>query len=234
MESTTRQTQVEDCQFLAKPSIKIKDLPYVKGSKLIYANLFQISILKDWVIYQYPIAFSPEVAKENQRMKRALFSKVEARVGQAYGEHFLAGDTIYAFKEVSELKQFEFKDDKFNIEYVLAISPFSNRFAINDENPMQNPAIKQIYELIFKEILRSNPNLEFYRNLFVKTNEKKSVSSNRTTVDFFPGFSTAMVYTKMGAFLNISIKNKILSTASCLELLLNMRKGKGKFTPTEE
>ena len=226
---------VSDCQFLAKPSMSAKDLPYVKGNKLIYVNLFKISITKNWVFYQYPITFEPEVAFNNMRMKRALYNQVEAKIKSIYGECFLAGDTIFAFKEISELNQVALTDPRSKLEYVVKILPSANSFKINDENPMQNPAIKQIYELIFKEILRSNPNLEFYRNLFVKTNEKKTVSSNRNEVNFFPGYSTSLIYTTQGPFLNISIKNKILSTASCLEILLSKKLSKvAKFTKEDE
>lgn len=236
MESTpSRIKSSQDCQFLAKPSFNAKDLPYVRGNKLIYVNLFKVAITKNWVIYQYPLTFEPEVAKENFRIKRALYSQVEKDVKKIYGECFLAGDTIFAFNEIKELQQVPLTDKINKIEYILKILPSTQSFAINNENPLQNPAIKQIYELIFKEILRSNPNLEFYRNLFVKTNEKKTVASKRNEVNFFPGYSTTMVYTTQGAFLNISIKNKILSTASCLEILQTKFMGKGsKLTKKDE
>lgn len=231
---TTPKT-TEECTFLAKPSIKTKDLTYVKGNKMIYVNLFKISILKNWVIYQYPISFEPEVAKDNPRMKRALYLLVESQVKKIYGDCFMSGDSIFAFKEIKELKQIPFSNPRNNLDYLLIIRPFSYSFAISDENPLFNPAIKQVYELIFKEILRANPNLEFYRNLFVKKTEKKEVSSQRSKVDFFPGYTTSLVYTPQGPFINVSIKNKILSTNTCLEIIQSKKTSKGtNYTRDEE
>lgn len=223
---------VEECKFLAKPSIKAEKLAYIKGSKPIYVNLFKISIEKNWTIYKYPISFLPEIAKDNPRMKRALFSIVEPHVKKIYGECFLSGEMLYSFTQVKEKQQIPFKAR--DVQYTFIIDPYTNCFSINDENPLQNPAIKQIYELIFKEILRANPNLEFYKNLFVKSNELKSISSNRNKIDFYPGFSSSIIYTPYGPYLNVSIKNKILSTSTCLEIIISKKKGKGKFTKDDE
>jgi aubergine-like protein len=227
------ESKVEECNFLAKPSIKAEKLSYIKGSKPIYANLFKITIEKNWVIYKYPVSFLPEIAKDNPRMKRALFAIAEPQIKKVYGECFLSGEMLYSFSEVKEKQEFPFKA-RGEIDYKFVIDPYTNCFSINDENPLQNPAIKQIYELIFKEILRANPHLEFYRNLFVKSNEVKSISSNRNKIDFYPGFASSIIYTPYGPFLNVTIKNKILSTSTCYEIILTKKRSKGKFTKEEE
>lgn len=224
--------KLEECKFLAKPSINTNKLSYVIGSRPIYVNLFKISIEKNWVIYKYPISFAPEVAKDNPRMKRALFSIVEPQVKRIYGECFLSGEMLYSFTQVKEKQQLPFKGR--DIEYIFIIDPYTNQFKINDENPLQNPAIKQIYELIFKEVLRANPNLEFYKNLFVKSNEVKSISSSRNKIDFYPGYSSSIIYTPYGPFLNVNIKNKILSYSTCLEIIMSKKKSRGKYTKEEE
>jgi aubergine len=227
-----REPKVEECKFLAKPSIKADKLSYIKGSKPIYVNLFKISIDKNWTIYKYPVSFQPEIAKDNPRMKRALFSIVEPAVKKIYGECFLSGEMLYSFTQVKDKQQIPFKAREH--DYIFIIDPHTNCFSINDENPLKNPAIKQIYELIFKEILRANPNLEFYRNLFVKSNEQKSIASNKNKIDFYPGFSSSIIYTPYGPYLNVSIKNKILSTSTCYEIMLSKKKSKGKYTRDEE
>lgn len=226
------EAKTEECKFLAKPSINTNKLSYLTGTRPIYVNLFKISIEKNWVIYKYPISFAPEVAKDNPRMKRALYSVVEQQVKKIYGECFMSGEMLYSFNEVKDKQQLPFKGRE--IDYTLIIDPFTNRFKINDENPLQNPAIKQIYELIFKEVLRANPNLEFYRNLFVKTNEVKPISSSKNKIDFYPGYLSSIIYTPYGPFLNVSIKNKIISYSTCLEIMMTKKRSKGKYTKEEE
>ena len=67
--------------------------------------------------------------------------------------------------------------------------------------------------------MKANPYIDFYKNLYVKNNEKKSVSGTGFKVDFYPGYTTSIVNTQNGIYLNVQLKNKILSTASCLQLL---------------
>ncbi len=234
MERTAPIVQIQDdFQFLPKPSIKAQSLTYVKSTKSIYANLFKVHFDANMIVYQYPISFDPEISKENPRMKRALFKHIEPKVRAIYGECFVSGETLFAMKKIDDLTQIPFHNSRNNIDYNFIIRPMTTSFNLRNENPLQNPAVKQIYELIFKEILHANPNLEFYKNLFVKHKEKKEISSQRNTVEFYPGYTSSLIYTTKGAFINVGMKNKILSTKSALEIIESMKRS-AKYTNQEQ
>ena len=84
------------------------------------------------------------------------------------------------------------------------------------KNIHRNPAVKNIVEEVNRKILRANPYLEFYKNLFVKKNEKTQIVSDKYKVDFFPGYTTGIHYLDDGTHLCVALKNKILATESCL------------------
>ena len=69
---------------------------------------------------------------------------------------------------------------------------------------------------MIKDILHSNPNLEFYKGLFVEKNEKKVIGN----YNFYPGFSTSFIETDGGNYLNVTLKNKIIQQNSILDYLI--------------
>jgi hypothetical protein len=87
------------------------------------------------------------------------------------------------------------------------------------ESGVNSPIVKNLYELMIKEILRANPFLEFYRDLCVRKDGLKTISSNRNKIDFYPGYFTSVLNTSKGMYLVVSIKNKLLSKETCLEIL---------------
>lgn len=216
----------KEITFLSKPSFNKNKMSYLTGEKNIYVNLFKLSILKNWTMYLYSTKIDPEPAYDNTRAKRIFYTQVADQIKRDYGECIFTGEMLYALQEVKDPKEYVFTDSKTNIKYSFLVIKTNESVNINDKNAFQDPAIKQIYELIVKEILKANPALEIYRDLLVKKDESKQVSSQRNKVDFYPGFKTSLVYTVDGTFLNVSIKNKILSSATCWEIIKDKEKAK--------
>ena len=109
-------------------------------------------------------------------------------------------------------------------EYILHFSKYANVKTINQEDVQQDPLAKQFIELMVKDILHSNPNLEFYRGLFVLTNEKEEIKAKNRKINFYPGFTTSFMETEKGNYINVTLKNKIIQGESVLEYINRLKK----------
>ena len=69
---------------------------------------------------------------------------------------------------------------------------------------------KQFLELIIRDILHSNPKLEFFKDIFVLTTDEQPLEHDDVSVLFYPGFTTSFMETDSGNFLNVTLKNKII------------------------
>ena len=206
--------------FLPKPKIDPKKLKYITNTKKVYANLYEIILTKDIFIYQYPFTVSPEIEAGDSRMRQVLFKGCNRQLKSIYGECLISGDSLYGIKKVEEPKTV-----KTNVElkgkmdsYILEFNKCKNQRTIKQQDVMRDSLTKQFIELLIRDILHANPNLLFYKNIFVYKN-KKNIESENTSVNFYPGFTTSFIETDKGNYLNVTLKNKIIQTYSILDYL---------------
>ena len=214
-------------EYLTKPNIKGDKLPYVNNNKEIYVNLFKILIKKPLKLYQYPYSVTPEIEAGDFRIRNKLFKycgtgekKDRKKPKDFYGECFISGDSLYGMKEIKEAKTFTCKlylDGE--TEYQITFQPKATERTINQNDLDKDSLTKQFIEILIRDILHANPNLEFYKGLFVLKNQKKIISSKFGSVNFYPGYTTSFMETEGGNYLNVTLKNKILSTETVLEFL---------------
>jgi aubergine-like protein len=122
--------------------------------------------------------------------------------------------------EVKEAKTFNCKLYLNGLtEYTIKIQPKANERTINQQDIEKDPLTKQFIEILIQDILRANPNLDFYRGLFVLKNQKKVLESKNGSVNFYPGYTTSFMETESGNYLNVTLKNKILSTDTVLDYM---------------
>ena len=212
-----------------KPTIAKDKLPYLKpGEKEIYVNLFKIKIKKPLKLYQYPYSVSPEIDAADLRIRNKLFryagigeKKERKRLKDFYGECFISGDSLYGMNEVKDAKTFNctlYLDGE--TKYTIKIQPKANQRTINQNDIEKDPLTKQFIEILIQDILRANPNLDFYRGLFVLKNQKKLIESKKNgSVNFYPGYTTSFMETESGNYLNVTLKNKILSKDTVLDYM---------------
>jgi len=210
-------------QYLKKPNLKGDKLPYVNNNKEIYVNLFKIIIKKPLTLYEYPYSVVPEIEPGDFRIRSKLFKHCKIEEGNKkkyiikpkniYGECFVFGDILYGMKEVNEAKTFNCKLYSGGMtEYTITFEPKRQKRTINQEDLKKDSLTKQFIEVLIRDILHANPNLEFYKGLFVKKNDKKVLKTkNETSIYFYPGYTTSFMETEGGNYLNVTLKNKILS-----------------------
>ena len=208
--------------FLPKPNINVGKLSYISNTKDVYANLYEIKIKKELKMYKYPysIISETEIDSSDMRIRDKLYKSCYRNLRPIYGECFFSGDSLYAVKKINEVKDVKcILYLKGRTEYTLQFQKCSNERVIKEEDVQKDPLTKQFIELIIKDILHSNPNLEFYKGLFVLTNKKKTIETERVKINFYPGFTTSFMETENGNYLNVTLKNKIIQGETILDYL---------------
>ena len=221
--------EAPEIHYQAKPTLTKAKLPYLKPEeKEIYVNLFKINIKKPLKLFQYPYAVAPEIDASDLRIRNKLFKYASTgekenrkKVKDFYGECFVFGDSLYAMKEIKDALTFKSRLYLDGLtEYTIKIQPKANERTINQNDLEKDPLTKQFIEILIRDILRANPNLDFYRGLFVIKNQKKQLDSEKNgSVFFYPGYTTSFMETESGNYLNVTLKNKILSKDTVLEYM---------------
>ena len=122
-------------------------------------------------------------------------------------------------------------------DVTLIVEPKINERTLNQNDISDNNSLtKQFYEILIRDILHSNPYLDFYKGLFVhnpnkfknqgKVDPKNLIGDDKYKVEFYPGYTTSLMYTEGGKFLNVTLKSKILETKTIYDLIKNDYKKK--------
>jgi aubergine-like protein len=215
--------ETPDLEFLPNPNLS--KLKYCDKKVSLYSNLYKISLKKNYILYEYAVKFQHDDLHLSTQLKRKVFSKICAQVSEKYGVYLFTGTSLFTTKEVKEVLNFLSTFKKF--QYSILIQPTKELVELKEDPVYMNnlykrkPEIKTILELIVKDILRHNPSLKFVKNLYGKKYSEKSVKANDTynSISIMPGFCTKIMFLQDGIFLNVDIKNKILSSSHCLDLI---------------
>jgi len=219
----------EEPTFFEKPSY-IDTSSYVKNSTKLYSNLYPIEINKNYTIYTYRIEFKAESENINTFLKKKIVSKSFEQLSPLYHTYFFSGDAFYSTKKIEEDKHFEL--DLFQTTHYFQIKPLKEFFTISKNTremltPENRYILKNIFELMFKDILKGNPDLKMEKNLFVKDLTTKLVSNryNEQQLILKPGYSTKVVILENVIFLNVDNKNKIINSKDCFTIMKEKNKG---------
>ena len=102
------------------------------------------------------------------------------------------------------------------LEYLIQLQKSKQSRTLQQTDLEKDPLTKQFIELLIRDILHANPNLEFFKGLFVSKNEI-AIKSDKFQVNFYPGYTTSFMETDGGNYLNVTLKNKILSQDTILQ-----------------
>ena len=207
--------------FLPNPHINGNNLDYVDPVK-VYANLFEIKLTKAIKMYQYPFEINPEIAQENMLIRKKLFEEPHRQIKSVYGIFLIDGDSLYSLEKVEEVKIFKtslrIKNQK--NPYEIKINKYKNEIIINEKDINENPLQKHFIELIIKDILLANPNVERFKNTYILLNKKEKIDINEhSSVNFYPGYKTSFVETDRGKFLNVVLTHKFIRNKTILDYL---------------
>ena len=206
--------------FLQKPNIDYQKSTIWNNKKKVYANLYEIKLTKEIKLFQYPYKVIPEIEDGDIRIREKLFKILFRKIKAEYGHFFISGNLLYSMKKVEEPKDFKcFFILKGKTEYVIQIAKCEQERLIKQEDIKKDPLAKQCIELIIKDILHSNPKLEFHKDIFVNTKRKQKIQTDRVSITFYPGFVTSFMETDKGNYLNVTLKNKIIQNESVYDYI---------------
>lgn len=222
------QEEYDPCVYQKPKEIDISS--YAKNSVNLYSNIYPIEILKKYTIYSYRVEFLNNVQDMNTFLKKKILSKSFAKLKSVFQTYFFSGDAFYSITEVDEEQNFETLYN--STTHHFKIKPLNDSFTIT-KNPKdfltsENKfIIKNIFELIFKDILKGNPNFKMEKNLFIKDLDQRKIA-NRYGDDQLilkPGYSTKILILENGIYLNVDIKNKIVHSKNCFTLIKEKLRG---------
>ena len=212
----------QEINFLTKPQIDPKKLKYIVNSKKVYANLYEIFLTKTLKLYQYPYKVDPEVGEGDFSIRHKIYKSCYPNLKAIFGECLISGDSLFGTKKIEEMKNVKTSvciKNKGKLEYTLLFEKCTTDRTINQDDVRKDPLTKQFLELIIRDILHSNPKLEFYKDIFVLTTDKHTIKQDNISVTFYPGFTTSFMETDRGNFLNVTLKNKIIQNDSILQYI---------------
>ena len=210
---TSLNSSTKATQMLARSSFPMKS----SSQKNILTNFYAITLTKEVTFITYAVAFEPAVADDETNLKRIIVDKLEETIYRTFGYNVFTGGNLFALKDHSELWQE--KVAIFETDYTVMISKTEHFVNLQAKQSSLNQSAKRLIEELIRKILRSNPALEFYRDLFVKTNESCLIKSNNNSMEFYPGFATSVHVMNDQIYLNICTKNKILCRENVLDMM---------------
>ena len=141
---------------------------------------------KPITLYQYPFKVSPEIEEGDYKIRNKIYKhcgigkkKERKKLSYFYGEFFISGDSLYALREVNESKTFDctlYKGGE--RKFIVTFQPKAKQRTINQEDLRKDPLTKQFIEMLIRDILHANPNLIFYKDLFVLRTDPKIIESD--------------------------------------------------------
>lgn len=214
------------------------EVPFITKSTNLYVNLYKIQITKSLMLYEYAIKFDVDFPEISTRVKRKVILKINKEISEEYGIFIYTGNSLFCSNKIEKIERKEVIINSF--KYTFSIQPTKEVIELTNDIKRMNELykerkeVKTILEVIIKDILSHNPSLKFIKNLYGKKNEEKTVNATQdyNTIKVMPGFITKVMFLEDGIFLNVDIKNKIVSSYDCLYLINTFINNKGK--PTKE
>ncbi|XP_043338628.1 piwi-like protein 4 isoform X1 [Cervus canadensis] len=173
----------------------------------LVTNLFNLDLPQDWQLYQYHVTYSPDI--ESRRLRIAL---------------------LYSHRELSnKAKAFDgvilFLSQKLE-EKVTELSSETQRgktvkmtITLTRELPASSPVCIQVFNIIFKKILKKLSMYQIGRN-FYKPSEPVEIPQHKLSL--WPGFAISVSHFESKLLLSADVSYKILRNETVLEFMTDL------------
>ncbi|XP_057688756.1 piwi-like protein 1 [Corythoichthys intestinalis] len=171
------------------------------------ANFFRILSRPNWVLYQYHVDFKPPM--ESRRLRSALLYQHEV-LGAV---HCFDGNILFLpillANKVTELYSETRNGEKVQITVTLT-----------NELPPTSPVCLQIYNIIFRRILRILGMQQIGRNYY-NAKDPLNIPQHRLTI--WPGYASAILRYESSILLCTDVSHKVLRSETVLDFMGNLR-----------
>ena len=147
-----------------------------------------------------------------------LFTNREIR--RIFNIYLISENSLYSMKEIKEeqiIKCTVYRGGR--IEYSLHFHPYKNERLIGKNDMQRDPLERNFIKSVIKDILHTNPNLEFCKGFFINRKNLHHIQTSISSIKIFNGFSINYIELNKGNYLNISLKNQIIQDETILEYL---------------
>lgn len=173
----------------------------------LVTNHFKLKTKTNFGVYQYTVSFNPEV--EAKRARVAMLRSKSDLLGRV---HAFDGMTLYLPMRLSEI------ETRCNItrpqgDVVQMIVKFTN------EVPPDSPSMLQLYNIIFRRILKNIGMQQVGRNYY---NTSQPIVIQKFGLELWPGYSTSILPYETDFLLSADVSHKVLRTTTVLEYLYEL------------
>ncbi|KAG7489102.1 hypothetical protein JOB18_004908 [Solea senegalensis] len=172
------------------------------------ANFFRIMSRPQWVLYQYHVDFNPPM--ESRRLRSALLFQHEETLGSARS---FDGALLFLPHRLHS-KETVLHSETRNEEKVKITVTLTN------ELPPTSPVCLQLYNIIFRRILRILNMQQIGRNYY---NPKDSLNIPQHRLTIWPGYSTTILAYESSIMMCTDVSHKVLRSETVLDFMINLR-----------
>ena len=196
--------------FLQNPHINANLIPDLDPVN-VYVNLFNIKLKKALKMFEYSYEIAPQIPDGANQILQEIFTFPSRQLKAKYGLFFISGNAFYSSKKIEEISIVKSKLNN-NNEYTITLSKCIKEKMIKDEDFKKN---KNLIELIIKDILLANPNIERFEDTYILQNKVQDVDS----FYFYQGYKISMIETDAGNLLNVVPTHKLIRSETILQFL---------------
>lgn len=173
----------------------------------VIANYFALTSKPDWVIFQYHVAFSPDV--DNPRLRRGLLHEHK----EVLGVYLFDGAILFKLHRLEQNETTVCSKNRTTEETITIIIKLTKEVGHKD------PIVMQIMDIQMRKNMRAMNYKMINRMYYDQAGEKKT-DSGRFRV--WPGFSTAIHQYDNGVMMCADLCFKLLRNDSVLDQLMAM------------
>ncbi|KAM6246793.1 piwi-like protein 1 [Porphyrio hochstetteri] len=171
------------------------------------ANYFRLTSRPQWALYQYHVAYNPEM--EARRLRSALLFQHEELIGKT---HAFDGSVLFLPKKLGKKVTEVFSRTRNGEDVRITIT-------LTNELPPTSPTCLQFYNIIFRRILKMLNLQQIGRNYY-NPSDPINVPSHRIMV--WPGFTSSILQYEESIMLCTDVSHKVLRSETVLDFMYSL------------
>ncbi|XP_036114777.1 piwi-like protein 4 isoform X2 [Molossus molossus] len=173
----------------------------------LVTNLFSLDLPQDWKLYQYHVAYMPDLESRSMRIALLYSHKEFSNKAKAFD-----GVILFLSQKLEE-KVTELSSETRRGETV------KMTVTLTAELPASSPVCIQVFSIIFKKILKKLSMYQIGRN-FYKPSEPVEIPQHKLSL--WPGFAISVSYFENKLLFSANVSYKILRNETVLEFMTGL------------
>ncbi|XP_020631825.1 piwi-like protein 1 isoform X2 [Orbicella faveolata] len=173
----------------------------------LVTNHFRLMTKPNFAVYQYDVSFNPEI--ESKRLRVALLKSQSAVIGQV---HAFDGRMLFLPLRLAD------QVTKLNLE-TRSGNAVEMTITLTNEIPKDSPSMLQLYNIIFRRILKNIGMQQVGRNYY---HIDHPIMIDKFKLELWPGYTTSIMPYETEVLLSADVSHKVLRQTTVLEYLYEL------------